>query len=162
MSLLAQLVHLQGNRCEPSRELKDVHEGFRLKGMHPTLSESIEVLEAELKVFDRVYLVVDAVDECSDGAPHSNRDGLLQFTRNLPSNVSTLLTSRPDDGIRKSFSAHYEIPIKANTNDLRSYIGTRFDSRGSTSALIGSTALETERDYKEFAINRVIEKSDGM
>ncbi|KXJ85309.1 hypothetical protein Micbo1qcDRAFT_223463, partial [Microdochium bolleyi] len=162
LSLLAQLVHLQGETYEPSQAVKEVHDRFRLKGMHPTLSESIDILEAEVKVYSRVYLVVDAVDECSDNQPHSNREEFLHFVRGLPDNVSVLLTSRPDEGIRRRVKADCEIPVKASADDLRSYIETRLDSRGRTGALIRSAIPLKGPGYKDSAINRVIEKSEGM
>ena len=91
-SLLQQLLQLNESLALPDERTK-VHKKAKRLGHKPSLhyKEVRRVLTDELKRFDRIYLIVDGLDEL---APN-HRSRLLEELRNLkPNEVSILLTSR--------------------------------------------------------------------
>ncbi len=94
-SLLKQLVQLKTSNAISSG-LKEAYETAKDIKATPTLKELRELLQAELVNYSRVFLVVDALDECD---PSSRRDELLADLRELQQqNLSTMVTSRRFDG----------------------------------------------------------------
>jgi hypothetical protein len=100
---------------------KDVKSRFedRLgKRVRPTCQQILEALESASGRFSKVYVVVDALDECSNEI----RAELLIALQHLSRTVSLLVTSRdpPED-----FHATKHLDIQANGRDVRRYIEGR-------------------------------------
>lgn len=99
-SLLKQLIQLG---CSPATfsDLRIEHEKVKRRGAglaRPGKQMINKVLKTELAAYERVYLVVDAFDECEF------REQLLYDILKLKSNLSLLITSRPIEGeSRKAF-----------------------------------------------------------
>ena len=68
--------------------------------------------------FKKVFVVVDALDECSN----ETRAEFLTALRNLPSTVSLLVTSRD---LPPDFQGVRQLDIRANDRDVQHYIQGR-------------------------------------
>lgn len=159
--LLTQLVQLRGESFEPSKELKKAYNAFKQKGMHPTIPESVDILKAELSWYSRIYLVVDALDECLDHPLQNNREEFLRFVLDLPAHISVLLTSRTSSVIEKEVNPDGEIKIAADEGDLRGYIQSRFEGHANIKDFI-QAGTRKNPEFLNTVISRIIKRSEGM
>jgi len=83
----------------------------------PPANEFTKILKERLRFFSRVYIVVDALDECSEW------EILQDETRSLATDgVKLLITSRPIKGIEDFFSLEARLAISAVDSDVREYL----------------------------------------
>ena len=90
-SLLKQLVQFRAP-APPSESIKKLWE-VTMQKETPDLDELARTLRSELESFDRVFLIVDALDECPTDVVRSK---LLEILKDLQeTNLSLMITSRP-------------------------------------------------------------------
>ena len=119
----------------------------------PSLELVIALLCDEIKTYDRIYLILDALDETSEDLGRSLRDF---FVKKLPEQISILCTSRRHENIMNTFRDDKTIDITAHLEDLITYIAARFDSN----SLLGRLS---ERSIGKVAvIDKIVERSGGM
>ena len=88
----------------------------------------LSLLRDEAKAYERIYLVVDALDETSEDFGPSLSDFL--FTK-LPQHISILCTSRRQKNIMNTFRGDETIDITAYMEDSHNlYCGTPIRSSG--------------------------------
>ena len=97
----------------------------------PTMNELLEVLRQVLRSFYNVYIVLDALDECS------NREDLLEYLDRLLSwnteHLHILVSSRPEraieEGIRHLVKGDNKVRVQGDqvNDDIRIYIRGRLD-----------------------------------
>ena len=93
-SLLKQLVQAQGDTVR-SAELRKIWKES-VSESSPTLVDLERVLHLDIQTYERVYLVVDALDEC----PSTVEPPLMEKLRNMPSEkTSIMVTARPLDEV---------------------------------------------------------------
>ena len=113
----------------------------------------VALLCDEIKTYDRIYLILDALDETSEDLGLSLLDFLV---KKLPEHISILCTSRRHENIMNTFQDDETIDITAHLEDLISYIAARFDSN----SLLGRL---WERSLGKVAfIDKIVERSGGM
>ncbi|KAJ7581669.1 ankyrin repeat-containing domain protein [Mycena floridula] len=94
---------------------------------HPSITELFTALQTEVLLYSQVYIVVDALDECSE----SNQARKLFFSTHdqglwsLPGHVHLLITSRDILSISQEFDNMPRIFIEAHNQDLETYIQGR-------------------------------------
>jgi len=133
--------------------MKFYHE-FKAKGSRPSMAEYSKILCQILQTLDkRVFIVVDALDECSD----DDRGDFLAELEKLP--VRLFCTTRDIPEIIYLFhnnvtqlSVHNQ--VKATKEDIKTYLQSEMKKRASLAALNPSLAADIVR-----VIN---EKADGM
>ena len=90
--------------------------GLQLPGMVDTLKKTITSLP-------RLFICIDAIDECT---PKHRREllGSLRETIRLSPGVRVFLTGRPqvDDEIGGYFSEMIRIPLSPNNSDIKGYL----------------------------------------
>jgi Heterokaryon incompatibility protein (HET)/NACHT domain len=91
-AILKQLVRSQPTITEPISGLYKTHKN---RGTRPSLEEIYSTLQALMKTFTHVYIVVDALDECS--SQDGTRSQLFSKLRSLQQefDVRLMITSRP-------------------------------------------------------------------
>lgn len=119
----------------------------------PSLPECCHLLQAAIACFSKIYLVIDALDECAEGT----RDILFAELRKMKPYISILITSR------HSFSDHFDsesalrLEIEANVLDIRNYLEAR---------LLESRRLQVhikkDRNLYEIIMSGIIDKAKGM
>lgn len=133
--------------------LQELYKFHEVKRTRPTLRE-IEIVFVEIgKLLDDLYLVIDALDECSADA----RSFITQKLRTLSPNTKLMATTRPIDDITREFTAEPVLEIHASHADLEKYIKARFKRSSRLSAILqGQPSLEMEIS------DGIIAKANGM
>jgi len=109
-----------------SDDVKQLYEKHVDQDTRPTLTNVAEVLKKEVARYQKVYVIIDALDECSELC----RMELLEKVRALQPIIRLFVTSRPHDSIAREFAGYPKLEIKASTEDVRAYVAGRI-SKGS-------------------------------
>ncbi|SCO92820.1 related to ankyrin [Fusarium oxysporum] len=118
-SLLKQL--LQGLSTFPE-SVKSLHEKHSKKQSRPSLEEISSTLLSITKLYSRVFILIDALDECrtSDGS----RTRLLEevFELQAQSGINIFATSRPIPDVTSLFEDSISLEIRATDEDVRRFL----------------------------------------
>ena len=114
-SFLAQLA--QGYEPLPTF-LRDLYERHRAYRTLPTLSDLSIALSDVSNLYKRTYVVLDALDECTDDI----RWELMEKLREIRPQVHLLVTSRDLDSMKEELQDFERLEIKANKADLELFI----------------------------------------
>lgn len=118
-SLLKQLAETQPFLPSTVKELYNRHKRERTR---PSLKEISRSLQAVTTLYSRVFLIVDALDECQlfDGC----RQTLLPEIFSLQANqgVNLFATSRSIPEITTKFQGNLLLEIRANKDDIERYL----------------------------------------
>lgn len=145
-SLLKQLLQ-QGMEISPA--IRDLYATHIKKSTPATLDELSGLLVSASRAFPRLYIVVDALDECSTGTDTK----VLSVLRKL-SNLHLLVTSRAHVDVGPKLKA-VRLDIRANNHDMERFIRGRIDEDQKLRRYVPAASEET-------LITKIIEKSDGM
>ncbi|KAJ7600190.1 ankyrin repeat-containing domain protein, partial [Mycena floridula] len=156
-SILKQLVE---RRPAISQHLLSLYKIHSSRKTMPTFPELMDALRTELQSYTRAYLIVDALDECSDEA----RDFFLSTgspagLRSLTDNLQLLMTSRNMPSITHALKVQGEstLHIEAHVEDLQIYIRR---------CLVGVRRLnrlvKDDKSLEDKIIEVVISKAAGM
>jgi len=115
-SLLQQLLQ---RRSLPA-ELYTLYQRHTIQKIRLTISESLELLHAELSRCSRAFIIVDALDECSDD--NGSRSALVEELFNLPTTTSLMMTSRHVASIQAKLNQARRLEIRASDTDVRIYL----------------------------------------
>ncbi|KAJ3799079.1 ankyrin repeat-containing domain protein [Lentinula aff. detonsa] len=113
------------------------------------LDEIISSFTMSAEQFDRVFVIVDAVDECLDG---QTRYHFLNTLNSLPINL--LFTSRPHPLIEQMFEGCIRQDILADQHDLRIYSEERF--------ALSRVDHQCSPESRQQILNQVVQKAGGM
>lgn len=102
-SLLKQLIQLRDS-SDVSNDLRDLYRKAKRRNAKPRLEQIRELLLAEIATCNRVYCVVDALDECS-----FRQELLSEILKLVPEKLSLLITSRQIDGEAQGYSFNCDI-----------------------------------------------------
>jgi ankyrin repeat domain-containing protein 50 len=146
-SLLKQMVQ---DRPTISENVKVFYERHRHQNTRPILDDFIEALKVEIGTYSRVFILVDALDECEN---HETRANLLRILRSILTSgtVRLLVTSRDLLSIAGEFRATKRLDIIAHNQDIRRYLEGRIAT--------GPTHLKR---LQEYIISQVVQNAAGM
>ncbi|KAF5686273.1 hypothetical protein FCIRC_2991 [Fusarium circinatum] len=118
-TLLVQLLQHQG-ATNLSEELQSKYNNsFRgTAPIHPF--EYLNLFRAQASRFKTVYLVIDALDSCTNSQGEKTRQRMQEALRKLPQNIRFLFTSRGDSLIR-DLGIGQKLRITPHESDIRSY-----------------------------------------
>lgn len=153
-SLLMQLIHRKGVIPDDIAYLFDEYHEMDSR---PTLQEYIALLQAQVRQFRRVFIVVDGLDECTD--VDGTRRALVSVLRDMLPGISLLVTARPKVG-EEYFTEAPRIDIKARESDLKGYIDHRV-SQTPTSRL-SRFYRSCDATIQEEIRNTIVGKAQGM
>jgi hypothetical protein len=120
--LAALLKHLVQNRPDRAGAVIQMHETHLKQRTRPPLDEIFAALQTACSSYPVVYVVVDALDECT------NRDGtrakLIDRLRQLQTKVNLRLmcTSRFIPEIEEEFRSDAVFEVRASKQDVRRYV----------------------------------------
>ena len=124
--------------------LNDLYETHREQNTAPSLAEISEALSSLVEEYSKVYLVIDALDECSDEI----RWDLVEKLRGLPPETYLMITSRFLDSIDKDLEDFERIEIKANKADLELFVDHHIERNKNLHRVVErSTALRVDIKY---------------
>jgi hypothetical protein len=117
-SLLKQLVQEQ----PIPDSVKTLYDRHKDKRTRPSLDEISGVLQSVAATYSRVFIIVDALDECQ--IPDGHRQRFLSSLFNLQAKCEANLfaTSRPISSIEKEFEGDSKLEIRASEEDVRKYL----------------------------------------
>jgi hypothetical protein len=148
-SIIRQLINQQTDIPEDVREL--YHEHTR-DGLQPNLAEFSKLLRSITSHFSRVYIIVDALDECNE--IEKTGSFLLEQLQGLKPHVQLFLTSRPHE---EHISSAVEFKVAAQEDDIRKYLSAQI----SQTSNLASPCTEDER-LREDIIDKIIKQSGEM
>ena len=97
--------------------LQDLYDGYG-PNMTAPIAELVKALGIVADLYQESYVVIDALDECSD----ETRWELLEGLRTLTPSTHLLITSRFLDSISEELEDFGQLEIKANKADIELYI----------------------------------------
>lgn len=126
-SLLKQVA---ATRSAIPKAVSDIYKKLGEQQKRPQLQDLEKVLLITCQEFDRVFFVIDALDECDKGR---HRSTFMRFLTSLqkPPNVKLFVTSRsyPED-IKRAFESAPQITVEASDSDLRRYLSREIENGG--------------------------------
>lgn len=162
--LSSMIRQLCGARPDTPAWLNNLGSTFRDKGAHPTLEHLESTIWNAVEGFDAVYLIIDALDECttSNGMRATLMKTLVKLQKCSPPNVHILVTSRKEPDIEAALDRVplaseekidlFEFRVAVN-NDMDTYLQGKFDS---------PEFDNVSDDTKILARRLLLEKADGM
>jgi hypothetical protein len=91
----------------------------------PSLEEITAAWEKEVKAYSKVFIVVDALDECSE--TNGSRMKLVQALRSLTGPINLMVTSRDLPSIEQHFRDAQRLHIHATGEDVMKYVQSQLD-----------------------------------
>lgn len=132
--------------------LKALYYDHQGKGGRPPFEKVLKVLQSIIRIsYERVFIVVDALDECQEANNCRMRFieelfGLQQCGANI------MATSRPITVITDKFDRNTWLEIRASDDDIRTYINRQI-SHGSSKTLL---------EMRSEASTGIAKAADGM
>lgn len=119
-SLLNQLLRQQSKPL--SNDVNKLYLQHDQQGTRSSQVELFSLLQAETVNFSRIFIVIDALDECSND--DRTRQSLLERLRPLQksTSVNLMVTSRPLPDITEEFERAMILEIRASEPDIRTYL----------------------------------------
>lgn len=116
------------------------------------LEHVYEALECVLTRYRRVYIIVDALDECN----HPDRVDLIRNLTRLQEDcdLRLLFTSRDIPEISHHFHADTTLEVRANQQDITLYVKNQMPSL--------SRCIQKDDDLRNNVLEKVVAASDGM
>jgi Cdc6-like AAA superfamily ATPase len=150
-SLLKQLAESQPSLPGTVKDLYDRH---KTKRTRPSLNEISRSLQAVTTLYSRVFIIVDALDECqvSDGCRPKFLSEIFSLQTKCTSNV--FATSRFIPEITEKFNEGMRLEIRASNQDVQRYLN------GHMSQLPGCVLRSSELQDEIKA--EIIKAVDGM
>ena len=121
-----------------------------------SLGQLMSLLQTEVKTYSCVFIVIDALDEYTDGVQKE----LIAKIQTLTS-VKLLVTSRPILSIEHYLCADAKLAITAKDSDIKAYLETQLSSPHAD-MLRRLISKPSSLISKEDIMNRVAMKAQGM
>jgi hypothetical protein len=122
----------------------------------PSIGECSSMLTSEVDRFAKVYVVIDALDECEDQTRLTFLSALNRLQR-TNQHVYLLVSSRQIDIIRNDLESPVELEVTAMDEDIDRYVEGQLTSKVRLRNLIRS-----HRDLEEKVKETVKQKAEGM
>ena len=151
-SLLKQLAQQRKNL---SGELQTLHNDHVFRGTRPSGKDIVKALQSEIKGIFRTFIVVDALDECSEES--GIRNELVENLRSLSGNMNLLVTSRYIPSIEREISQAKRIDIHAKEEDLRKYVTGRIHRERRLLRHVNS-----DPSLQDLIVNKIVGNVAGM
>jgi hypothetical protein len=136
-------------------EARSLYRRHANKGTRPPLTDVLKVLCSQIKLYSKIYIVIDALDELPED--QQIRKSFLAALRALDPAGNILITSRFIDTIAESLKGTQKLEISAESEDVRSYVHARIDQADRLSQFVQKEpALGTE------IVSVVLKNADKM
>lgn len=150
-SFVRQLVEEQSSL---SQEVKDLY--LKYKRARPPKDDLLVLLQILIQRYKKVFILVDALDECNTdkGCRDLLIDELVSISNNQAQrNTKVLCTTRPFPEITQRFPVSPQIQIRAEEEDLNTYLSARMVEIG---------CVRNKVDLQETIKSEIIGLADGM
>ena len=126
----------------------------------PLLEELTDFLVGQLAVYERLYLIIDALDECPEGnGARGAIIDLLRTLRKIGTRCSVLVTSRIQYTFQNEFGGEgcLRLDVSANTSDVRKFIQSNIKRHWRI-----ARAVEDDPNLQETIVADLTKKAGGM
>jgi hypothetical protein len=154
-SLLKQFVQGQPSMPESVKLLYDEH---NKKKSSPSISDLSKALQSVLSDYSRVFIVIDALDECQDPMPLLSEISKLQ----ADTGVNLFTTSRPIEKIKKEFKDSVVLEIRATDGDVGKYLDGHMSKLPVLDEGNEDLSEEIKTEIKSKIKAKIIEVVDGV
>ena len=150
-AMLKQLVQDRPSITQPLSSLYDCHQVRRTR---PSLDEMLSALRSVLGNYSKVYIVIDALDECRER--DGTRSQLLKLCRDLQgqTDLRLMATSRHISDIVEEFKDTPQVEVRASNGDVRRYVVGKIDRL--------ARCVQRDSNLQELVQDKVVEAVDGM
>jgi hypothetical protein len=127
----------------------------------------LEILLGNCVKFSQIYLILDAIDECSNRGRPSPRSQLLDYLTKIQEGgkgqIQILVTSRSTMDIQEAFSGKPAIPVlsESNSADIELYVRTETERKIREKPRWLGDSKSTEI-MKDSIVSRLVNKANGM
>ena len=125
-------------------EVKVLYNKEKDKKKDLTLKDHISLFLSLVKYFSKVFVVIDALDECSNS--DRGRNIFISALQGLRSSVRMLVTSRNLDYIKEEFKDAVQVDIRADIGDVTVYLENYMKRRVSYGGAFVSRFAAPKRD----------------
>ncbi|KAL6868590.1 ankyrin repeat-containing domain protein [Trichoderma novae-zelandiae] len=150
--LASVLRQLASDRVPFPTSTKELYDRHRAKQTHPSQDQLMTDIETVAKLYSKVYVVVDALDECDLAPIRQFPDALFKLQRQC--NINIFATSRFIPDITQSFAEAKSsfLEISARPSDIVTYLEAEMP-QSSPNVIRGSPTLQDEikREISEAA-----------
>ena len=141
--------------CISRDKLTSVYEQHAKNQTHLTAVELSDLLQIVVRGFSRVFIIIDALDECSEA--NSVREALVTENRKLLPHISLFVTSRHIPSIQSSLSDAISLEIEPDDLDIKNYLQQRLENWKSLQSYIRKDA-----NLKDMIIDKLVIKVGKM
>ena len=142
-----------------SLEVLSTYQRHSSAGTRPLLGELTDLLIGQLAIYERTYLIIDGLDECSEG--NGARRAVIDLLRTLgkfSTRCSRFVTSRYHPSFEDEFGGEecLRLDVKPVELDLRKFIQSRIK--------IWRTdwAIQDDPSFEERVVTDLVKKAQGM
>jgi len=107
-----------------------------------------------LNSYHKVFVVLDALDEYSN---EKSRASLIAALQSLHPNANLLVTSRPNDTIRRLLEGKTQLEISAYDEDVQRYVIGRIDAEHRL-----SRHIDKRRDLRAEIVETIVQNSKKL
>lgn len=132
-------------------EFRSLHSSKCQERFIPSLDEIYDLLAIVLGLFNKSFLIIDAIDELPGSACNEFVSQIFAIQQRF--NLNVFITSRYTSSIAQDAQHITQIQISAREEDLRTSV-TRILERGSL--------LKNRPDLRERALSQTLQVADGM
>lgn len=137
----------------PGRTYTKLHQRYTKSEASPTLAECREAMVAAATPYNKIFIIIDALDEC----PELSRARIYDELQSLDPRARILITSRVRFSKLYDNDQDKEITIRAYDSDIAEYI------RASTDDFQNFlTDISRDKSFQEEIINGIVERAAGM
>ena len=156
VNLIANLLQQLFLQCPyPIHEVAESYREHAKRQSRPLLNEFLDLLRSVIRTFSKVFIVIDALDECPEG--DEIRLTFINAIKKLVSRSDVLVTSRSIPAIEHELGGVDRLEIKASEGDIKEYLEKR---------LLGSPAmrslLKKDPELQRTILSRIAQKAKGM
>ncbi|KAL9091478.1 MAG: hypothetical protein Q9165_004864 [Trypethelium subeluteriae] len=146
--------HFVQQRLLSNAECETLEKNFVKRNQRPQAAELLKLLFSEMQKYSKVYVILDALDECDKD--HGTR--LLKELRAFQPLVRIMITSRfPVGGDSALFDTTEQLRIRASTADLREYVDKRIENEAKL-----SNSVRKDPSLGQVIADTIAEKAQGM
>lgn len=147
---------LASQQLDLPAKVNKLYEKFQKDQKRPALDEVYAALLEVSKLFNRVFLIFDALDECDKT---SQRPELLRLFRLMgKEGISVFVTSRPhSQDIKHGLREAVKVELSAQRRDIELYIREKINNNMRIKDLI-----QTDTNLTEKIVSGLVESAKGM
>jgi hypothetical protein len=153
--LLASLLkQLSQERPSLPESVKDLYNRHKDKRTWPAFDEISTALHVVAAIYSRVFIIVDALDECQVSGRCRTRFLSEVFSLQAKCGANVFATSRFNPEIAKEFNGNMSLEIRASDDDVRKYLEGRMSQLPSF--------VSRSVDLHEEIVTKIVQAVDGM